>query len=418
MSAVSIWQAGQPSTRRWAWLGALAVLVAGCHAQASHGPFAGQQTRIGFLPLLICLAVFFLILFVKRPWRVLGGLALAFVVFVYLRLAIPAHQARRHVQWTMHPAGPTMMNRQAVVGPGGQVIWQGWDEAHAEMVVDTTQPSAAVSAAIAVSGDEHADEEESPAEHAQAADHADHAEPATEQASGEAPPALEVESAAPPIPEPQAPPAADTETAVPSTPQVPPEVPADAVVVQKAPDWIKEPGHFDPQTHRYVEVVRTGTATTPFELKRKLDERLAEVTRVYLADAMDDPRAEHMRVPLDYLYQKVVKQQHTEAIRRQFDAPAGFDDPAAVTHVQETWARLEFGPEVRRDLALMWDQEVAQRRLWQIGGLGGLVMAVLASALGYLRLDTATKGYYTRTLRWGAATVILGLVAAGLLLAG
>jgi hypothetical protein len=191
------------------------------------------------------------------------------------------------------------------------------------------------------------------------------------------------------------------------------DVPPDAVVVAERPKWTQEPDHKEGNT--YVFVVRSGLAVTPFELDKKLDLAMMEACRTYLTEVIDE-EVEHTRVSNEYLRNKVLKAQHTETVQRQFDGPAGFDDPGAVTRVQETWGRLEFDLDVKHDLEHMRDQQRAERRLWQFGGLGGLVLAVLASVLGYLRLDTATKGFYTRTLRWGAAAVILGLLAAGWLL--
>jgi hypothetical protein len=330
---------------------------------------------LSIIPFALVIGVFLLVVLVKRPWRVLGGLFLAFFVFVFVGLAIPRFQAGRHNPFFQHTEQPRHFGQRT----DGSVVMHSSEHSHRESEFDGIPNSSAIQGAVAVSGDEHGQ-------------HGEHGQGAAASPSA---------SAAAPKPEAAA----------------EPEMPADAVVVQKAPDWIKADTYLDPKTNTYVQVVHTGTATSPFELNRKLDQEIQAVTAEYLAYVFG-PAASNMQVPIDYLREKVVKQQHTETVRRQFNGPAGFDDPGTVTHVQETWARLEFDPEARRDLAIMWDQEVAQRRLWQAGGLGALIMGVLASAVGYLRLDTATKGYYTRTLRWGAGLVILGLVVAGLTLVG
>jgi hypothetical protein len=40
------------------------------------------------------------------------------------------------------------------------------------------------------------------------------------------------------------------------------------------------------------------------------------------------------------------------------------------------------------------------------------MLVLLSVVLGYFKADTATRGYYTRRLRFGVATVILALAAA------
>jgi len=333
---------------------------------------------LSIIPFALVIGVFLLVVLIKRPWRVLGGLLLAFVAFTFLGLAIPAIQRSQVMQ--RRAELPRHFGQRA----DDSVVKHQTEHSHHESEFDGIPNSALIQGAMAVSGDDFGEQR------------------GLDQASAASAPASTAAAAAP---QPQL------------EANATPEMPSDAVVVQKAPAWIKEAPHLDPKTNTLVAVVHTGTATSPFELNRKLNQQLQEVTSEYLTDVID-PAAAGMPVPIDYLREKVIKQQHTESVRRQFNGPAGFDDPGSVTYVQDTWARLEYGPEVKRDLAIMWDHQVADRRLWQVGGLGALVMGVLASAVGYLRLDTVTKGYYTRTLRWGAGLVILGLVVAGLTLVG
>ncbi len=58
-------------------------------------------------------------------------------------------------------------------------------------------------------------------------------------------------------------------------------------------------------------------------------------------------------------------------------------------------------------------QEVATRRLGQLGGVLTFILACLAILAGYIRTDEATRGYYTTRLRLLAAA---GLGAAGVVL--
>jgi hypothetical protein len=59
------------------------------------------------------------------------------------------------------------------------------------------------------------------------------------------------------------------------------------------------------------------------------------------------------------------------------------------------------------------ERELAGRRLLKLGGLLGFVLACLATLVGYIRADEATRGYYTRSLR-AASLVAVGASGAAL----
>ena len=52
-----------------------------------------------------------------------------------------------------------------------------------------------------------------------------------------------------------------------------------------------------------------------------------------------------------------------------------------------------------------------EHRLLGLAGGAAAVLLVLGSVFGYLKLDTMTRGYYTRRLQFAAALVILTVVA-------
>jgi hypothetical protein len=73
---------------------------------------------------------------------------------------------------------------------------------------------------------------------------------------------------------------------------------------------------------------------------------------------------------------------------------------------------LDFSPEKRELLLSHWRESLTSRRLGQVGAGLGFAVLCLATLLGYLRLDDATKGYYTAWLRTGAVAVVGGSAAA------
>jgi hypothetical protein len=78
---------------------------------------------------------------------------------------------------------------------------------------------------------------------------------------------------------------------------------------------------------------------------------------------------------------------------------------------------LQFPESYRQQLDSCWKDTIVARRLTRVVVLSGALFALLATLYLYLRLDLATKGFYTRRLQCGVAVAILALVASGVLLA-
>jgi hypothetical protein len=77
--------------------------------------------------------------------------------------------------------------------------------------------------------------------------------------------------------------------------------------------------------------------------------------------------------------------------------------------VQEAHAKVELTRDYREGLQrLVLQQHTRQRQWFAARGLAGLVALLLVCA-GYLRLEEATRGYYTRLLRLAAFGVLVGV---------
>ena len=72
---------------------------------------------------------------------------------------------------------------------------------------------------------------------------------------------------------------------------------------------------------------------------------------------------------------------------------------------------LELSPEKRELLLSKWHETVIHRRLGQVGGALGFILVCVATLLAYLRLDDATRGYYSGWLLAGATAVVAGSAA-------
>jgi hypothetical protein len=71
---------------------------------------------------------------------------------------------------------------------------------------------------------------------------------------------------------------------------------------------------------------------------------------------------------------------------------------------------LEFSPDVDRDLQVRWNEFLREGRLTAIGLLSGSVLGVIGLAFGLLKVDTVTRGYYSKRLFLGVPAAIIGVI--------
>jgi hypothetical protein len=166
------------------------------------------------------------------------------------------------------------------------------------------------------------------------------------------------------------------------------------------PEWVdRAPGMRD---QAYQVAVKSGLWTTQAECQRAIEGAIRKSLDEYLTNYFGDERAARL-VDVDpaYLHQHLIKQPlYAETV------------DASVGTMQQLHALLEFDDELRAEMHRLWRQAFVSHRLRYAGAGFALVLGALAAVCGYLKLDLATGGLYTRRLRWGSALAIL-LVAAG-----
>lgn len=170
----------------------------------------------------------------------------------------------------------------------------------------------------------------------------------------------------------------------------------------------------------YQVSISSGPQEKMGECPSALDLQLSKAVAAYIDEYLGSGAAGKCRVSdiikydLGYIKKHLVKRGNVfeEKLRMSFG-------PMYQMH-----ALLEFGPEFRKELdgrrsdleRYAREVAVAVRLRGLVLGFGG-VLCLLAVVFGYLRLDTATRGYYTGRLQFLAATAILIVVVAGALLA-
>jgi hypothetical protein len=85
--------------------------------------------------------------------------------------------------------------------------------------------------------------------------------------------------------------------------------------------------------------------------------------------------------------------------------------------MEQLHARVEFDESFRRELDERWRQVRGVSRLAQVGLIGAVALGLLATAFGFFRANTATRGTRSTNLQFAAAATILVIVVAGVVAA-
>lgn len=179
---------------------------------------------------------------------------------------------------------------------------------------------------------------------------------------------------------------------------------ASATSSNPRPTWVDAP------PKRVGGIYRTKVTVGPFatreECDRALNAELLKATNNYIDSFLGEGACHWVHLPPGYLSSsRIYRDQWQEEILASFG-------PMIQVHTL-----LEFDENTRHDLQQRWRAGRAEGRLGLAGLGAGLVLALLGTIFGYLKIDTATRGYYTRRLQFLAAAAILTTLAAGLFLA-
>jgi hypothetical protein len=82
--------------------------------------------------------------------------------------------------------------------------------------------------------------------------------------------------------------------------------------------------------------------------------------------------------------------------------------------MKKLYTLIEFNPNIDRQLRQYWDSHQRKERFAVVGAGASGILGLLGLCYGLLKVDTWTKGYYTKRLFLGVPAAIIG---AGTLLA-
>lgn len=160
----------------------------------------------------------------------------------------------------------------------------------------------------------------------------------------------------------------------------------------------------------YSLAVNSGPFVSLPECQRELDQQMKLAADRYIDDYLPGEQASALvDIPLEYLKRRVKKAEYVEIVRSKTLLPLDLG-PMYQIH-----ARLEFDDEARADFSRQWHNAEVVNRLWYTGGAAALVLALLSTVYGYLKLDLRTGEAHKGRLQL-AATLVALIAAAGVLL--
>jgi hypothetical protein len=101
-------------------------------------------------------------------------------------------------------------------------------------------------------------------------------------------------------------------------------------------------------------------------------------------------------ITIDYIHHEIGRDDHLEEVERSFGK------------MLKLYTQIEFTPAVDNDLRHRWQISQRQERFTFVGLGAASVMCLLGLAWGLLKVDTWTKGYYTKRLFIGVPLAVIG----------
>lgn len=175
-------------------------------------------------------------------------------------------------------------------------------------------------------------------------------------------------------------------------------------LTKNRPDWIEALPNMNGEKHQLT--VSAGPFKNDVFCKREMKKELRKAVRKYIEHYLGSSLAPRLVSVNDREINSFLQTDHFEESLR-----------TSVGEMRQHHARLEFDKGFQSLLDERWKKMTAWSRLLQISLAGAGLFGLLGLMYGYFRVDTATRGYYTRRLQFAATAAILALIAAGVIMA-
>jgi hypothetical protein len=194
------------------------------------------------------------------------------------------------------------------------------------------------------------------------------------------------------------------------------------------PAWVDEAPKNIGNVRR--QVIVAGDFVTVDECNREADQQLYLVTLNHLKELCGDAELDRISVPMvklnngrlqpsaseyaartfakstlnlmgvgiDFIRREIAKKEYVETVER------------SVGPMKQLYVQVEFSPSIDQELRQRWDELRRQNRFAIVGVGAGSLLGLMGLVFGLLKVDTWTKGYYTKRLFFGVPAAIIGLV--------
>ena len=165
------------------------------------------------------------------------------------------------------------------------------------------------------------------------------------------------------------------------------------------PSWVEQPPGR--QGDDYFTTATAGPHATRELCDRDLAVEVRRVTEEYIDKLVSDEGAGRLvELPPSYLQRQIVQEEWQEPVQASFG-------PMVKVH-----ALLKFDKQAQDLFVQEYRSALVQARVATTAGGAALVLVVLGSLFGYLKLDTMTRGYYSGRLKLATGAVIATAAAA------
>jgi len=168
------------------------------------------------------------------------------------------------------------------------------------------------------------------------------------------------------------------------------------------PDWVDAPPRFENSI--YSISASSGLFVSVPECQRELNARLKRDIDHYIDEYLGEGAAQLADVPLSYIKQHLEKAEFSEVVLSDSVGP-----------MHQLHAQLAIDDNARNEFHRRWHDAMVTDRLWYTGAGAALLLALLSTFYGYLKLDLRTGGAQKTRLQL-AATLVALLVAASVFL--
>jgi hypothetical protein len=174
------------------------------------------------------------------------------------------------------------------------------------------------------------------------------------------------------------------------------------------PDWVRQPPKSVPNVHRVA--IESGWFDNRSTCERMVDQIAYREVSTYLQALAFEETGGSTYVPL--LAELGISPRFVrENYYSETEAPyLEVRDFSHADGMQNLHVLLEFDRNDTDNLLARWRAYERQERIQVVAVMMGGVLATLAGALGLIKLDTYTKGYYTKRLFIGVPAAIIGVL--------